>query len=468
MATNAAWVEPGRKVELEVKMQIIYNTLCEMQGMANMDARNKQDYEELVSKLDQHTEMLLKGLNYKQEPHVSLFKQTDDQRLTEAQKDLAAVAGSPITALSYAVEAISRSIQADIGKDLLAFASEFKFAGCLSFRISFLSFGPEMMASSTNPISGKKEGMKQLEKMKALGYQIREKKHRFGYEMIDSDGNRGLITMYLKNKFKARTIEFRSRNGVIDYAAVWMDLSGYEPVAHAQGGGDTHASAEPLTDDEMVHLKKTIGSYQFALANYMQMNKNGAGNLVLGVIEGYMYELEQLTGCHGIIFERKEAEYAGPRKINGEIHNIQNDIKSEAVKIATQDTHALYNGLHDKLVALVKPLGLYPLEFDLQEYQVSRFTLSMDSLPFSRKEPVLETIYDKHYSSTRYFLATKKNIEIISELLRSVMPSCEMESFETGNFDGINMVLRKVIFVTHSASDLQALAAYEPGESDEE
>lgn len=306
-------------------MQITYDLLKNMAQMLDKET-DKSAYTELVTALDARTKLLLESLGYDPEhERIPLFKQTDEERLAAAKKDDMEMLACPIIGLPYAVTAISDAINKDVRQDLLAFATDFEYKGLLSFRISFRVFGPNMLASSLNQVSGEKEGMAKLEELADQGYVFEKEKGYNGYALLDYPKNRELVTAYCKERFGAEWIEISTVKDKIDEVFVRMDPSSYKFPAQAPAVEDENLST--ITPDEMVRLKKAVSNYQFALSGYKQMSNNGSGNVVLCVISSYMYEIEQIIEVHASIWEMKEMEYSKSRAINGEIHNIRRGSK---------------------------------------------------------------------------------------------------------------------------------------------
>lgn len=435
-------------------MQIIYDLLKNMAQMLDKET-DKSAYAELVTALDTRTKLLLESLGYDPEhERIPLFKQTDEERLAAAKKDDMEMLACPIIGLPYAVTAISDAISKDVRQDLLAFATDFEYKGLLSFRISFRGFGPHMLASSLNQVSGEKEGMAKLEELADQGYVFEKEKGYNGYALLDYPKNRELVTAYCKERFGAEWIEISTVKDKIDEVFVRMDPSSYKFPAQAPAVEDENLST--ITPDEMVRLKKAVSNYQFALPGYKQMSDNGSGNVVLCVISSYMYEIEQITEVHASIWEMKEMEYSKSRAINGEIHNIREGIKTNAMKAFQVSGRDFYRLAEKCLSIHVKPLGLYLDEFKLMEHELIQMTLSHSSTLFRQVSFILDGQKDPYDDRAFYAYDSQKNIDTINRHLQEVMPGCEVDSFEVNIRNGAR-VLWRVTISCRRPSDLKSL-----------
>lgn len=435
-------------------MQITYDLLKDLAQMLDKET-DKLAYTELVIALDTRTKLLLESLGYDPEhERIPLFKQTDEERLAAAKKDDMDMLACPIIGLPYAVTAISDAINKDVRQDLLAFATDFEYKGLLSFRISFRVFGPNMLASSLNQVSGEKEGMAKLEELADQGYVFEKEKGYNGYALLDYPKNRELVTAYCKERFGAEWIEISTVKDKIDEVFVRMDPSSYKFPAQAPAVEDENLST--ITPDEMVRLKKAVSNYQFALPGYKQMSNNGSGNVVLCVISSYMYEIEQITEVHASIWEMKEMEYSKSRAINGEIHNIREGIKTNAMKAFQVSGRDFYRLAEKCLSIHVKPLGLYLDEFKLMEHELIQMTLSHSSTLFRQVSFILDGQKDPYDDRAFYAYDSQKNIDTINRHLQEVMPGCEVDSFEVNIRNGAR-VLWRVTISCRRPSDLKSL-----------
>lgn len=435
-------------------MQIIYDLLKNMAQMLDKET-DKSAYAELVTALDTRTKLLLESLGYDPEhERIPLFKQTDEERLAAAKKDDMEMLACPIIGLPYAVTAISDAISKDVRQDLLAFATDFEYKGLLSFRISFRGFGPHMLASSLNQVSGEEEGMAKLEEMADQGYVFKKEKNYNGYALLDFAKNRELVTAYCKEHFGAEWIEISTVKDKIDELLVRMDPSSYKSPAQAPAVEDENLST--ITPDEMVRLKKAVSNYQFALPGYKQMSNNGSGNVVLCVISSYMYEIEQITEVHASIWEMKEMEYSKSRAINGEIHNIREGIKTNAMKAFQVSGRDFYRLAEKCLSIHVKPLGLYLDEFKLMEHELIQMTLSHSSTLFRQVSFILDGQKDPYDDRVFYAYDSQKNIDTINRHLQEVMPGCEIDKFEVNIRNGVR-ILWSVTISCRRPSDLKSL-----------
>ena len=435
-------------------MQITYDLLKNMAQMLDKET-DKSAYTELVTALDARTKLLLESLGYDPEhERIPLFKQTDEERLAAAKKDDMEMLACPIIGLPYAVTAISDAISKDVRQDLLAFATDFEYKGLLSFRISFRVFGPNMLASSLNQVSGEKEGMAKLEELADQGYVFEKEKGYNGYALLDYPKNRELVTAYCKERFGAEWIEISTVKDKIDEVFVRMDPSSYKFPAQAPAVEDENLST--ITPDEMVRLKKAVSNYQFALSGYKQMSNNGSGNVVLCVISSYMYEIEQIIEVHASIWEMKEMEYSKSRAINGEIHNIREGIKTNAMKAFQVSGRDFYRLAEKCLSIHVKPLGLYLDEFKLMEHELIQMTLSHSSTLFRQVSFILDGQKDPYDDRAFYAYDSQKNIDTINRHLQEVMPGCEVDSFEVNIRNGAR-VLWRVTISCRRPSDLKSL-----------
>lgn len=438
-------------------MEDMLKTLAELDNMLT-EGVEKAVLAAPILALDAQMDGLLTALGYdpSKNKKVALFRETDKTRLAMAKQDAADMEEYPIIAIPYAVAAMVDTIQERVRNELLAFATDFVFTGSrLRFRISFASFGPNMLQTSDNHVSGLGEGKKQMEKLKTR-YVVEKKAKGEGYLLPGNQRNILLLKKYCQ-KFGCNEPSFYIVRGMIRNVEASCACENF--VLPAERPKPKPESKSPvITPDELAKLKKTLTNIKFALGSYKSMAEIGSGNILLSVLEGYVYELEQTTGAHGHIWTRKEAEHAGPRAINREIRDVQWQMYGGAVDIVRKQGRKLYAAAYDKLQELTKPLGLFPLEFKFLPYGGIQIELVRSEFILPQDDIILE--WDTESKDPDYFQPSdsQKNIELILEQMHMALPSCELQKFDVG-YDGEVRTLRTLCLLVRNPGDLKRLMA---------
>lgn len=436
-------------------MDLIIKMLDNLSEKLNGET-NKADYADAITSLDARTKLMLDTLGYDPEKGIiPLFRETDEARLRTAKQDAANMEANPITALPYAVAALSDSIGDQVRNDLLAFATDFEYAGCLSFRISLMSFGPHMLRSTYNEVSGQEAGEAQLKKMLTQGYVVQDKKRsREGMALVDCEANRKLLAAYCAEHFGDKIPEMRTGYGEILDLQVRIDPA--DCKFNQKPKEPSPLPADTLTPDELPRVKKAISDYKFALASHQAMANAGSGNTTLAVMSSYMYELEQIFGVHGVIWEQKEAQHAKSRTINQEIRAVGEGMYARAVEIFREQARELFGTATRKLEALTEPLGLYPLDFKLLNYGAFEFRLVPSPFALYDKEILLKNDADPNDCREFYPCDSEENVDIILDHIHDIMSSCELERMEVGFREGRRSI-KSAIMRSNKASDLKRL-----------
>jgi len=424
----------------------IYNYLDELTKIVAKGVDDRSAYANTVRALDTRVIAVLNQLHCVPNEKVSLFRETDEERLNIAKRDLESSMQSPIGTIPYGVTKICNAIYRDVDEDLMAFATDFEFTQILTFTISFAGFGPSMGNSSP---SEQERDQRRLRQMLDRGYVIRKKRNNYVVSFCDS--NTKLLKEYCKQKFGAKTLEFLTHDDHIRNVKVYAKLGAYQ--CSEPQNKEVKQMDSKLSADELHELVRICNSCKGAVANYMEMVKIGSGNLVLNLIESYQYEIEQITGTHGTVWTNKEREYAGPRVINRKIHEIQDEIGNKAVEVLQRDGKTFVNLFQSKLAALVKPLGFFLDKFCIGEHNFMEITLIQNSL--CTDDCILDAKIDRRNLSV-YVRDTKENIAGITSHIQSVLTSSEVARYEVGIRDGLRYISRLTI-VFHKASDLVAL-----------
>lgn len=411
-----------------------------------------------VLALDAQMDGLLTALGYDpgKNEKVALFRETDKTRLAMAKQDAVDIEANPIIAIPYAVAAMVDTVQERVRNELLAFATDFVFTGSLlRFRISFASFGPNMLQTSDTHVSGLEEGKKRMEKLKTR-YMVEKKAKGEGYLLPGNPRNILLLKKYCQ-KFGCKEPSFYIVRGMIRNVEVGCACENFElPAVRPEPKPENKSPV--ITPDELVKLKKTLENIKFALASHKSMAETGSGNILLSVLESHVYEFEQTTGAHGRIWIRKEAEHAGPRAINREIRDVQWQMYSGAVDIVRKQGRKLYAAAYDKLQELTKPLGLYPLKFEFLPWGSIQIELVRSEFILPEDDIILE--WETGSKAPDYFQPSdsQKNIELILEQMRTALPSCEVQKFDVG-YDGEARTLRSLCLLVRNPGDLKRLMA---------
>lgn len=436
-------------------MDLIIKILDSLSEKLNGETK-KADYADAIISLDARTKLMLDTLGYNpKDGIIPLFRETDEVRLNTAKQDAANMEANPIMALPYAVAALSDSIGDQVRNDLLAFATDFELSGCLSFRVSFANFGPHMLRSSYNEVSGQKAGEVQLEKMLGQGFIVQNKeRRREGIALADCDINRKLLAAYCEEHFGDKTPEMRTGYGEILDLQVRVDPR--DCKFNQKPENPAIPPANTLTPDELPRVKKAINDYKFALGSYQAMASIGSGNTTLGVMASYMYEIEQIFGLHGAIWEQKEAQHAKSRAINQEIRAVGEGMYVRAVEIFQEQARELFGTATKKLETLVEPLGLYPLGFKLLNYGTFEFNLVPSPFALYGKEILLKHDTDPADCKEFYPCDNEENIDTILDHIHDIMSGCELERMEVAFREGRKSI-KSVIMRSNKANDLKRL-----------
>lgn len=431
-------------------MELIIKLLDDVISLATGGETRKERYAPSVIGLDIRTRLMLKQFKYVPNTEkTQLFRETDEQRLAAIQKDREEVEKHPYIVLPYGVSAICHAISRDVKQDLMAYATDFEYAGGLiKFTVSFLSFGPS--TGVTRPSEAARE-QANLARMVEQGYLVAEKK-RAGHTLVDCEKNRELLQAYCRDKLGVQFIELTSRDGSIQKLTMRMDTQKYQyeerPVP------DQQAATGDLTPDALHALIKACEDYKEALGTYRCMSKSGSGNLVLEVIENYQYEIENVSGTHGDIWQEKEKKYEKSRAVNREIHSIHDQMGDAAVREVQSSGRAWYNMLYSKLETLVKPLGLFVEKFSVCIYEQMEVSLIPDCL--IGKTKLWDVVLDNGNRAI-YIKDTKENIAEINRYMQEVLSSCEVESYEVKIRDGGLRHISGLKLRFNKASDLVSL-----------
>lgn len=435
----------------------ILKTLAELDDML-AEGVEKAALADPILALDAQMDNLLTALGYdpSKNKKVDLFRETDKTRLAMAKQDAVDMVANPVIAIPYAVAAMVDTIQERVRNELLAFATDFVFTGSLlRFRISFASFGPNMLQTSDTHVSGLEEGKKQMEKLK-IRYIVEKKAKGEGYLLPGNQRNILLLKKYCQ-KFGCKEPSFYIARGMIRNVEVSFACENFElPAKRPEPKPESKSPV--ITPDELAKLKKTLANIKFALGSHKSMAEIGSENILLSVLESYAYELEQTTGAHGCIWTRKEAEHTGPRAINREIRAVQWQMYSGAVDIIRKQGRKLYAAAYDKLQELTKPMGLYPLEFKFLPWGSIQIELVRSEFILPEDDIILE--WDTESKDPDYFQPSdsQKNIELILEQMHTALPSCELQKFDVG-YNGEVRTLQRLYLLVRNPGDLKRLMA---------
>lgn len=257
--------------------------------------------------------------------HVALFQKQADERLNDVQEVISSVGNAPESAIPYVINAYCASIRKTVGRDLLAFATDFSAGLNLRFRVSFSSFANSF--SSTHQDTEKRRIQIRLQEMRDEGY-VLELSKRKKHVLTDCDKNRNLLRSYCLKTFGVEPLEIRThRNSIRDLDMV-VHYDKYIPTPKIPE--EPPASSQILTADNAIRLSKAISDVKFATASYPMMEEAGDGNLLLSCLQEQVYEIECITGIHGNIWEEREKEIMDVRRKNQQIRAVEEKLQRVA------------------------------------------------------------------------------------------------------------------------------------------
>lgn len=424
------------------------------------EEKNLAAYEYPVRMLDNRCQVLLRTLNFNPAAlsHIPLFEKQEDERLRDILKMAELTKKNPEAAVPYAVTAYCESIGKKVDEDLLAFATDFRAARNLQFRISFSSFAASF--SSTERASEQKRIEKRLREMEKAGFIIQPSKRK-EHTLVDCDVNRRLLREYCEETFGRGPFEICTYKDIIRELRMSVQYDEYMP-ALKKGKPDIIPS-KTLTADGVIYLKKEISDAKSALASYDAMNRIGSGNTVLACLRSCVKQIETVTGIHSSIWQEVETEVAETRGKNQQIRAIEKTIQKLVTPKLIPQVREIFSKAEKNLGSLVESMGLYLHDFHLLQYGHMDIVLSRSCTVFREPKIKLDG-YSEDRGCDFYVFNTMKNMNDIMETVKSVLPSASLDSYEAKTYAGAQYI-GEVHILTSDPMDFLRMLQMEPVEN---
>lgn len=424
------------------------------------EEKNLAAYEYPVRMLDNRCQVLLRTLNFNPAAlsHIPLFEKQEDERLRDILKMAELTKKNPEAAVPYAVTAYCESIGKKVDEDLLAFATDFRAARNLQFRISFSSFAASF--SSTERASEQKRIEKRLREMEKAGFIIQPSKRK-EHTLVDCDVNRRLLREYCEETFGRGPFEICTYKDIIRELRMSVQYDEYMP-ALKKGKPDIIPS-KTLTADGVIYLKKEISDAKSALASYDAMNRIGSGNTVLACLRGCVKQIETVTGIHSSIWQEVETEVAETRGKNQQIRAIEKTIQKSVTPKLIPQVREIFSKAEKNLGSLVESMGLYLHDFHLLQYGHMDIVLSRSCTVFREPKIKLDG-YSEDRGCDFYVFNTMKNMNTIMETVKSVLPSASLDSYEAKTYAGAQYI-SEIHILTSDPMDFLRMLQMEPVEN---
>ena len=410
-----------------------------------------------VRMLDNHCQILLRTLAFdpSDTPHFSLFKKGEDERLRDIQGIAELSKKNPEAAVPYAIIAYCESISKRIAEDLLAFATDFKAARNLQFRISFSSFAASF--SSTERDSEQKRIEKRLQEMEKAGFVIKPSRRK-EHTLVDCDANRRFLREYCEKTFGREPFEICTYKGTIQELRMSVQYDEYAPALKKEK--PDVVPSKTLSADGVICLKKEISNARSALASYDAMNRIGSGNTVLACLRGCVKQIETVTSIHSTIWQEIETEVAETRSKNQQIRAIEKTIQESVTPKLIPQVREIFAKAEKNLESLVESMGFYLHDFHLLQYGHMDIVLSRSCTVFREPKIKLDG-YSEDRDCDFYVFNTMKNMNTIMEAVKSIIPSASLDSYKAKTYAGAQYI-SEIHILTSDPMDFLRMLQMEP------
>lgn len=383
---------------------------------------------ELVGDLDTNVRRVLEEYHYdkKMVHHVDLFKDSPDVRRHIAGEHLEMVKTQPDRLLPYAVDYLCNDLSDRISNDLLMHFGDAGFYGrSFRFRISTLTFGQSF--SYSNPVSKKQYIKDRLGELQAQG-------------LCFDEGDHGNLTIPLCNKnveFLRQYCEGTLRGDVLRFETMHDNISGVLiALDPEQYPVRPRKEAEPkkacFDADRRAVLLSEVKRAADAVKSYQMMANMGQGNLILELLYGSVFDIEESTGLHGQVYHDKMETLEEIRSQNLAARDLEELVKERAFEHTTwNQAKTVCGNLRDKLENAAATVGLFLDEFLIGPNMRHSLTFRPDPLRRRKDKLVngLDVVINDQIGTS--ILDSDQNLELILSTLQQVVPELELDRFET-------------------------------------
>lgn len=421
------------------------------------EEKNLAAYEYPIRMLDNRCQVLLRTLNFNPAAlsHIPLFEKQEDERLRDIREIAELSKKNPEAAVPYVITAYCESISKRVDEDLLAFATDYKAAYNLQFRISFSSFAASFRSMEQD--SERKRIEQRLQEMEKAGFIIQPSKRK-EHTLVDCDANRRLLREYCEKTFGRDPFEICTYKDIIRELRMSVQYDEYMP-ALKKGKQDTVPS-ETLNADGTIRLKNAISDAKSALASHDAMALIGSGDTTLSCLRGCVKEIETVTGVHSAIWQEVEAEVAETRSKNQQIRAIEKDIQETVTSKLVPQMRGLFSKAEKNLSALAESMGLYLSNLHLLQHERMEIVLSKSCTVFREPKIKLDG-YQEDRSCDFYVYNTLKNINLVMETIRSEFSSARLDYYTAKTYAGAGYI-SEIHILTSDSMDFLHLLQMEP------
>ena len=425
--------------------------------LLNDGERNKSSYEECLRSQESAIEKFLSdaGYVYDENPLVPLFKDSEDDRLKQAEEKQAKASTTPGIVTSEYVQSL-RNIMLDFLKTyIFGWNNDFSMGENGLLQVEIIC-SVHNMAESDSPASDKINLENHLEFMRNEGFKL--EKNRFGdWTYPASQTNLDLIQNILKDRgAKLLKVELKYDtiykvsfmlkpenigNFLVDSEKVLLEVS------------------DEINDDEYIRLQRLCGHLNSSIsyAKSMKSMLATAGSLV----ESYFSEICEILNYNGTIRKRVFDRHSEARDKNQRIREISQNIANiapETAKEAIKDAKDRFDGF------LNKNIGLGITDFYIDQYgivnvkisHVQKYFCKHELLSEEKTSKIFETTGDSRRNEDFYLLDTMDNKEKLEFLISWNIPSFEISEVVTGKNRG-KFIIKHIKGYVRNFADLLAL-----------
>lgn len=416
----------------------------------------KEQFHPVLENCDKDVLEYLSKIDYKESPHIELFRYTTDERLDQIKAKIEKAEEHPEFVIQEVIKEKMDIFRKFLAKYHIGFVKEAKLLSSGFIQVEL----PCMIISSfasEKAFSKQKVFEMQLDFLKENGFVLNHEKN-YGNFLVNCEQNINAITKLLKDRggkhIQISTWEKKVDKVIFIVSLADLDNFNEEPINFEL------EETNHLNADEVAEANKMIREI-FGTVSTLNFVGDKMINTCGSLVESYFSRLCEIFNFNGTVRKNKTSKISDERNKNIEIHNLENSVADylspeKVMEFFKTIEKTISNFTCEKIA--FNPNRIYFDRYGFLNLELSYITNPIfcmidNAMPEEKLKEVFETNNGNQEDENLYVLDTYKNKKTIMEILKSKYPSSNIREMNVSVRDN-EFFISKIIMHIDNISDV--------------
>lgn len=416
----------------------------------------KETFHPVLEKCDKDILQYLSKINFKESPHMELFRYTTDERLDQIKEKIKKAEEHPEFVIQEVIKEKMELFRNFLAKYHIGFVKEAKLLSSGYVQVELPCMITPSFASE-KAFSKQKVFEMQLDFLKENGFILDYEKNH-GNFLVNCEQNLKAITKLLQNRGgkHIQILTWEKKVDKVTFIVSLADLDKFneEPISFELEETDL------LNADEIAEANKTIREI-FTTISSLNFVGDKMTNTCGSLVESYFSRLCEIFNFNGTVRRNKTAKFIDERNKNIEIRELENSV---ANALSPEKVMNFFKAIEKNISDFTceninfNPNHVYFDRYGFLNLELSYITNPIfcmidNAMPEEKLKEAFETNNGNQEDENLYVLDTYKNKKTIMEILKSKYPSSNIREMNVSVRDN-EFFISKIIMHIDNISDV--------------